>query len=89
MENARAELTEYCTGPKAGKASLNKIILPQTSGTCTGVIFLRKNKEVLKKSWQRPKKLPSGTWRCQVYDYTDDNGKRHYESFTADSKKRR
>lgn len=35
----------------------------------------------------KAKKLPSGTWRCQVYDYTDDNGKRHYESFTADSKK--
>lgn len=33
------------------------------------------------------KKLPSGSWRCQAYDYTDDNGKRHYESFTADSKK--
>lgn len=35
----------------------------------------------------KAKKLPSGTWRCQVYNYTDDNGKRHYESFTADSKK--
>ena len=33
------------------------------------------------------KKLPSGSWRCQAYDYTDYNGKRHYESFTADSKK--
>ena len=33
------------------------------------------------------KKLPSGSWRCQVYDYTDDNGKRHYESFTTDTKK--
>ena len=33
------------------------------------------------------KKLPSGSWRCQVYDYTDDNGKRHYESFTSDIKK--
>ena len=35
----------------------------------------------------KAKRLPSGSWRCQVYDYTDDNGKRHYESFTADSKK--
>ncbi|WP_276925469.1 tyrosine-type recombinase/integrase [Eisenbergiella massiliensis] len=33
------------------------------------------------------KKLPSGSWRCQVYDYTDAEGKRHYESFTAESKK--
>lgn len=29
------------------------------------------------------KKLPSGSWRCQVYDYTDENGKRHYKSFTS------
>lgn len=29
------------------------------------------------------KKLPSGSWRCQVYDYTDDKGKRHYKSFTS------
>lgn len=21
------------------------------------------------------KKLPSGSWRCRVYDYTDENGK--------------
>ena len=35
-----------------------------------------------------PKKLPSGQWRTQVYDYTDANGKRHYRSFTADSKKK-
>lgn len=31
------------------------------------------------------KKLPSGSWRCQVYDYTDANGKRHYKSFTSDN----
>lgn len=35
----------------------------------------------------KAKKLPSGSWRCQVYDYTDSSGKRHYESFTADSRK--
>lgn len=29
------------------------------------------------------KKLPSGSWRCLVYDYTDANGKRHYKSFTS------
>ena len=35
----------------------------------------------------KAKKLKSGSWRCLVYDYTDQNGKRHYESFTADTKK--
>lgn len=29
------------------------------------------------------KKLPSGSWRCLVYDYTDQLGKRHYKSFTS------
>ncbi len=33
------------------------------------------------------KKLPSGQWRTLVYDYTDEKGKRHYESFTASTKK--
>ena len=33
------------------------------------------------------KKLPSGSWRVRVYDYTDANGKKHYESFTASTKK--
>ncbi|WP_029503931.1 site-specific integrase [Lachnoclostridium phytofermentans] len=35
----------------------------------------------------KAKKLPSGQWRTLVYDYTDSAGKRHYESFTADTKK--
>lgn len=35
----------------------------------------------------KAKKLPSGNWRTQVYDYTDNNGKRHYKSFTAATKK--
>lgn len=37
-----------------------------------------------------PKKkgnLPSGNFRVQVYDYTDENGKRHYKSFTAPTQK--
>lgn len=29
------------------------------------------------------KKLPSGSWRCQVYDHTDPNGKKHYHSITC------
>lgn len=33
------------------------------------------------------RKLPSGSWRAQVYDYTDENGKRHYKSFTCDNPK--
>ena len=35
----------------------------------------------------KAKKLPSGSWRCQVYDYTNANGKRVYRSFTACTKK--
>lgn len=31
------------------------------------------------------KKLPSGSWRFLVYDYTDNTGKRHYKSFTSDN----
>lgn len=46
--NARAELTEYCTGHEAGKVLHQQEYFTTTSGTCTGVIFLRKNKEVLK-----------------------------------------
>jgi len=30
--------------------------------------------------------LPSGNFRVQVLDYTDADGKRHYQSFTADTK---
>lgn len=33
------------------------------------------------------KKLPSGSWRCQVYAGKDDFGKRQYKSFTAPTKK--
>ena len=35
----------------------------------------------------KAKKLPSGKWRALVYDYTDSNGKRKYQSFTAETKK--
>lgn len=35
----------------------------------------------------KAKKLPSGQWRTLVYDYTDESGKRHYESFTAQTKR--
>lgn len=40
---------------------------------------------------KKPKKkknaLPSGSYRVQVLDYVDADGKRHYRSFTAPSKK--
>lgn len=32
----------------------------------------------------KAKKLPSGSWRCLVYDFTDESGKRRYRSFTCD-----
>ena len=34
------------------------------------------------------RKLPSGSYRCQIYDYTDEKGKRHYKSFTAKTKRK-
>lgn len=34
----------------------------------------------------KAKKLQSGSWNCVVFDYKDENGKRHYQSFTADTK---
>lgn len=35
----------------------------------------------------KAKKLKSGNWRCLAYSYTDAGGKRHYESFTAETRK--
>lgn len=35
----------------------------------------------------KAKKMKSGKWRCLVYSHTDPGGKRHYESFTATTKK--
>jgi integrase len=35
----------------------------------------------------KAKKLPSGSWRVQVFDYKDGNQKKHYKSFTAPTKK--
>lgn len=32
-------------------------------------------------------KLASGNWRVRAYDYTDADGKKHYKSFTASTKK--
>ena len=37
----------------------------------------------------KAKKLPSGNWRVNLYDYTDPaTGKRIYKSFTATTRKR-
>lgn len=35
----------------------------------------------------KAKKLKSGSWRVLVYDFTDKDKKRHYKSFTANTKK--
>ena len=35
---------------------------------------------------KKKNELPSGNIRVQVYDYTDDTGKKHYKSFTAPTK---
>ena len=35
----------------------------------------------------KAKRLPSGNYRCQAYSYTDASGRRHYQSFTAPTKK--
>ena len=35
----------------------------------------------------KAKKLPSGNWRVRVYSHTTPDGVRHYESFTADTKR--
>ena len=32
-------------------------------------------------------KLKSGKWRARVYSHTDNEGKKHYKSFTSSSKK--
>ena len=34
----------------------------------------------------KAKKLPSGNWRVQVFDYKDASGKNHYRSYTAPTK---
>lgn len=36
---------------------------------------------------KKKNQLPSGSFRVQVYDYTDVDGKKHYKSFTAPTKK--
>lgn len=35
----------------------------------------------------KAKKLKSGNWRVLIYEYTDENKKRHYKSITAPTKK--
>ena len=34
------------------------------------------------------RKLPSGSWRVRAFSYKDSSGKKHYESYTADTKKK-
>ena len=35
----------------------------------------------------KAKRLPSGSYRCRAYSHTDPDGKKHYRSFTAPTKK--
>lgn len=35
----------------------------------------------------KAKKLPSGSWRAQVFDYKDVDGKKHYKSFTGSTRR--
>ena len=35
----------------------------------------------------KARKLPSGNWNVRVFDGTDENGKEHFKSFTASTKK--
>ena len=34
----------------------------------------------------KAKKISKNSWRVRVYAYTDDNGKKIYESFISDTK---
>lgn len=40
-----------------------------------------------KRSKRKKNELPSGSYRIQVFDYTDENKKKHYKSFTAPTRK--
>ena len=51
--------------------------------TSTGHFYAQKENDIMATA----KKLPSGKWRALVYDYTDAQKKRHYESFAVDTKK--
>lgn len=44
-------------------------------------------KKVSKESKRKKNELPSGSYRIQVFDYTDENKKKHYKSFTAPTRK--
>ena len=52
-------------------------------------LFLYKKigKDGTKMAKKKKNALPSGSIRVQVYDYTDAEGKKHYKSFTAPTKK--
>ena len=56
------------------------IIFPGGLQYMSGHFYVQKEDDIMATA----KKLPSGSWRCLVYDYTDSNGKRKYKSFTCD-----
>lgn len=56
-------------------------------GQMLGVIFIPLFGGERRYNMAKAKKLPSGKWRTLIYDFTDNDGKRHYKSFTAETKK--
>lgn len=56
------------------------------SGKSAGCYF-HTQKEVQAMARKKKNALPSGNIRIQIYDYTDADGKKHYKSFTAPTKK--
>ena len=47
----------------------------------------KEDKTMAKTPKKKKNQLPSGSYRVQVYSHTDADGKKHYKSFTAPSKK--
>lgn len=60
------------------------------SRTFVRLLFLypkKEDKTMAKTPKKKKNQLPSGSYRVQVYSHTDADGKKHYKSFTAPSKK--
>ena len=50
-------------------------------------MLYKETTEPIERNNMKAELLKSGKYRAKAYDYTDKNGKQHYKSFTADSKK--
>ena len=62
---------------------------PHKQNVCAAVISIPKKEDKTMARTPKKKKnqLPSGSYRVQVYSHADADGKKHYKSFTAPSKK--